>query len=585
MFDNMLEMLLDIVPYSIWLVDLNRKFIFANEFLCKSLNKTKDEIIGKSLFDLYEYNLALEYEQNYKEVEQLDKAKLFTGYQDGIFLECYIAPLKKDDKKIGFLGILQDQTERKKSELEIIKQKNLLKTIIDTIPDSIFYKDINGTYLDCNIAFAKDYYKLEKEEVIGKKDIDIVKDNTLIKSIISTDIRVLENKQKEVTKIKIKDGNNVKYMESIKTPIIDNNEEIWGIVGISRDVTDKVLLERDLKKMSYIDKLTNVYNRAYFDKKIEKINKEKYLPLSLIMGDVDGLKIVNDTLGHLQGDELLIQISNVLKKVCKSDNLIIRWGGDEFVILLLNTDYNESERLCKDIKEACMREESMTIPLSISLGCATKSDINTNIEEVLKEAEDKLYKQKLPSKLKSKQSTLKSLHKTLGEKSIETQEHTNRVVEYSKRISMKMNLNKKNQEDLILVAQLHDIGKIGIPNDILLKPGRLDPIEFDTIKTHTEKGYRIAKSNYELAHVAKSVLSHHERWDGSGYPLGLKGEEIPYLARIISILDSYDAMTSERTYKKIKTNKEACEEIRKCSGTQFDPALVEIFLKEFEKGI
>ncbi|WP_042274875.1 sensor domain-containing diguanylate cyclase/phosphohydrolase [[Clostridium] dakarense] len=582
MFDNLLELLLDTVPYSIWMMSIDRKFSFANKFFCDSLNKSKEEVLGKTLFDLYEKELAIEYTGNYDEVLKLNKAKLFTGYQGDLFLECYIAPIKDEDEIVGFLAIHQDQTERKKNEEEIIRQKNLLKTIMDTIPDSIFYKNIEGTYLDCNIAFAKDYYNLEKEDVINKKDIEIVKDSKLIKKIVETDSKVIDSKTKEVNRIKIKDNENIKYMESIKTPILDDNGKIWGIVGVSRDITSRILLERDLKKLSYIDKLTGVYNRAYFDKKVEDMNKESYLPLSLIVGDVDGLKIVNDTLGHLKGDELLIQITDVLKKVCKKNNLIVRWGGDEFVILLPNTEYEDSKILCKKIKDACKEEGYKHIPLSISLGCSTKRNLNQSIDDILKEAEDEVYKQKLPSQSNSKNHLLVSLQDTLKEKCIDTQEHTDRVVKYAKRLANKMNLSEDRANELVLAATLHDIGKIGIPDDILLKPGKLTDSEYKTIKTHTEKGYRIAKSNYEIAHIAKCILSHHERWDGRGYPLGLKGEEIPYLARLVCVIDSYDAMTSSRPYKDKISNKKACEEIKRCSGSQFDPNIVKIFLEEFE---
>lgn len=582
MFDNLLELLLDTVPYSIWMMSIDRKFAFANKFFCDSLNKSKEEVLGKTVFDLYEKKLAIEYTGNYDEVLKLDKAKLFTGYQGDLFLECYIAPIKNEGEIIGFLAIHQDQTERKKDEEEIIRQKKLLKTIMDTIPDSIFYKSIEGTYLDCNIAFAKDYYNLEKEDVINKKDIDIVKDSKLIKKIVETDSRVIYNKTKEVNRIKIKDNHSIKYMESIKTPVLDSKGEVWGIVGVSRDITSRILLERDLKRLSYRDKLTGVYNRAYFDKKVEDMNKDSYFPLSLIVGDVDGLKIVNDTLGHLKGDELLIKITNILKKVCKKENIIVRWGGDEFVILLPNTEYEEAKTLCEKIKYVCKMEEHKDIPLSISLGCSTKRSLNQSIDDVLKEAEDEVYRQKLQSQSNSKSHLLLSLQYTLKEKCIDTQEHTDRVVTYAKRLANKMNLSEERTDELILAATLHDIGKIGIPDDILLKPGKLTESEYKTIKTHSEKGYRIAKSNYEIAHIAKCILSHHERWDGDGYPLGLKGEEIPYLARLICVLDSYDAMTSSRPYKDKISNKKACEEIRRCSGTQFDPNIVKIFLEEFE---
>lgn len=575
MFDNLLELLLDTIPYSIWMMSIDRKFAFVNKFFCDSLNKSKEEVLGKTIFDLYEEKLAIEYTGNYDEVLKLNKAKLFKGYQGDLFLECYIAPIKNEGEIIGFLAILQDQTERKKNE-------DLLKTIIDTIPDSIFYKNIEGIYLDCNIAFAKDYYNTDKEDVINKRDIEIAKDIKLIKKIVETDSKVIENKTKEVNRIKIKDNDSIKYMESIKTPILDGDGEVWGIVGVSRDITSRILLERDLKKLSYTDKLTGVYNRAYFDKKIEDMNKESYLPFSIIMGDVDGLKIVNDTLGHLKGDELLIKITDVLKKACKKDNLIVRWGGDEFVILLPNTEHEDARALCKKIKDECKKEDYKYIPLSMSLGCSTKKSINQDIDDILKEAEDEVYKQKLPSQSRSKNHLLLSLQDALKEKSADTQEDTDRVVKYAKRLATKIKLNEERTNELVLAAKLRDIGKIGIPDDILLKPGKLTDLEYNTVKTHTEKGYRIAKSNYEISHVAKCILSHHERWDGNGYPLGLKGEEIPYLARILCVIDSYDAMTRLRPYKDKISNFKACEEIKRCSGTQFDPSIVKIFLEEFQ---
>ena len=581
MLDNILEVLLDTIPYSIWLRSSEGDYIFANQYFCDSLNMSKNDILGKTVYDIYGKKLGKEYTKNYKEIEESGIPKLFTGYQEEIFIECYIAPIKKENKIVAYLGILQDQTKRKKYEEETIKQKNLLKTLVDTIPDSIFYKDIDGRYLDCNIAFAKDYYQCNKREVIGKKDKDMTSSPKLLKDILITDERVIKNKEKQVNLINIENDGQIKYMECIKAPILDNKKNVWGIVGVSRDITERVLTERELKKISYTDKLTDVYNRTYFDKKIKNLNTENNLPLSLIMGDVDGLKIVNDTLGHLKGDELLVQIANVLKKVCKKESLTVRWGGDEFVVLLPNTEYEEAKKICNKIKSVCKKESYTSIPLSMSLGCATKTNINQNINAILKEAEDKLYKEKLPSHINSKKRILNVLNKSLTEKSLETKQHTDRVVNYVKKLGNSMGLNSSQMKELILSAKLHDIGKIGIQDEILLKPEKLTDDEFDIIKTHTEKGYRVAKSNYEIAYVANNILSHHERWDGKGYPLGLKDKEIPLLSRIICIADSYDAMTSERAYKNKMSNGEAIKEIKKCSGKQFDPELVKIFIEEF----
>ncbi|MGL4914499.1 MAG: sensor domain-containing diguanylate cyclase/phosphohydrolase [Romboutsia sp.] len=582
MFDNMLEILLDNIPYSIWLVDNKGYYIFVNEYFCNHINMCKEDLLGKNIHEIYGDVLGDEYMANYKEVKELGSPKLFTGYQDDIFLECYIAPIKKDEKIVSYLGILQDQTKRKVAEEQIIKQKKILNTLIDTIPDSIFYKNIEGEYVDCNVAFANDYYNTNKEDIIGKKDTDIIKNKKLIKSILETDLKVIDTKIKYKTNIIIENEDNKKYMECIKTPLLDEENNVWGIVGASRDITQRILSERELKKNTYTDKLTKVYNRAYFDKKVEDLNQEKYLPLSLIMGDVDGLKVVNDTLGHLKGDELLVQISNVLKNVCKNEGLVVRWGGDEFVILLPNTEIEKSKEICKKIILQCQTQRCTSIPLRISLGCASKEHIDQNIDEILKEAEEQLYKQKLPSHINSKKRTLDALNEALIEKSIETKEHTDRVVGYAKRLGKKLKLNDKHMKELIISAQLHDIGKIGIQNEILSKPGKLTNEEFNIIKTHTEKGYRVAKSNYEIAHIANNILSHHEKWNGTGYPLGLKGKEIPYLSRVICIVDSYDAMISKRSYKEEISNEDAIEEIKRCSGTQFDPKIVKVFIEEFK---
>ena len=197
--------------------------------------------------------------------------------------------------------------------------------------------------------------------------------------------------------------------------------------------------------------------------------------------------------------------------------------------------------------------------------------------------DDKLYKEKLPSLINSKKRILDALNEALTEKSLETKQHTERVVYYAKKLGNRIGLDSNQMKDLIVAAVLHDIGKIGIPDKILSKPGKLTDNEFELMKTHTEKGYRVAKSNYEIVHVANNILSHHERWDGKGYPLGLKGEKIPLLSRIICIVDSYDAMTSERAYKHKMSNEEAINEIKKCSGTQFDPKIAKIFIEEFSR--
>lgn len=367
--------------------------------------------------------------------------------------------------------------------------------------------------------------------------------------------------------------------ESIKTPIIDEYGNIRGIVGISRDITQHKTLEDKLRYLSEIDALTDLYNRNSFEEKIKKLNKANYHPLGIIMGDVNGLKLINDTLGHLEGDNLLRSISNVLKSSCSESGYVFRWGGDEFIILVPNADELKCDKLIKQILNDCKKYDYKYMQLSISLGAVVKHEVDDNIYDCINKAEEKVYRHKLLDNKSIKSSIMDSLLKSLEEKNLETNEHAKRVTKYALALGQKLNFKISELDELILVARLHDIGKIGISEDILLKPGSLTNEEFEIMKTHTEKGYRIINASSELYTVAKCVLTHHERWDGKGYPLGLKGDEIPLVSRIINIADSFDVMTNNRPYKNTKSKNEAIKELQRCAGTQFDPTLVHYFIE------
>ena len=595
MNSNLLEVLLDNIPYSVWLIGIDSRFIFVNKYYSNALKLSKEEIIGKSLSEIYTKEVADEYIGNYKLVIEEGKPKLFSGYENGLgypngaFLECYLAPIKENGEIKCFLGILQDQSERKKYEEELINQKELLNTIVESIPDGIYHKDKNGKYLKCNDTLVKEYYKISREEIIGKdiKSISkkssnrnsLFKEEKILDDFIVQDKEVINTKKKLKEKMKIEFNRKVKYIESIKVPVIDKDGGVTGIVGVVRDVTENVVLENKLKKMSYRDKLTGLYNRAYFDEKLEELNDEEFFPLSFVMGDLNGLKVINDAIGHLEGDKILKEISGVIKNSCRKDDLIFRWGGDEFCILLPKTTEEEAEAICNRIRKNCKRNHKTIIPLSIALGVSSKKEAKKPIDEVLVEAEDKVYREKLVNEKRIKKNIIDSLNKELFLRHDDIKDHIKRVKKYAVELGKKMNLSEKELKKLKMLAKLHDIGKVGIPEEILSKPGELTKEEYEIIKTHAEKGYRIAMFNPEFKKIAPCILAHHERYDGTGYPLGLKGDDIPLLARIINVVDSYDAMTNKRVYKGSLSAEEAKKELKKNSGTQFDPMIVEEFLE------
>lgn len=581
------KLFLENIPYPVWIQDIDTKIIFINDHYENLYNVKARDVIGKKTVDVLSKEKSDTYNEQLKNTLITKKVTISEVLIKGLHFRTYIFPILDIKQETqGIAGIVFDINEKKQKQLELIHQKNILRTIIDTLPEAIFYKDENSKYLGYNKAFLNNFKNfhncnlLDDDSLLKKTDLDLMHNKHRAMNFYKQDKEILKNKKPISFEncYKHPDGHIITE-ESIKTPIIDESGNIRGIVGISRDITQHKTLEEKLRYLSEIDALTDLYNRNSFEEKIKKLNKAKYHPLGIIMGDVNGLKLINDTLGHLEGDNLLRSISNVLKSSCSESGYVFRWGGDEFIILIPNADELRCDKLIKKILNDCKKYDYKYMQLSISLGAVVKHEIDENIYDCINKAEEKVYRHKLLDNKSIKSSIMDSLLKSLEEKNLETNEHAKRVTKYALALGQKLNFKISELDELILVARLHDIGKIGICEDILLKPGSLTNEEFEIMKTHTEKGYRIINASSELYTVAKCVLTHHERWDGKGYPLGLKGDEIPLVSRIINIADSFDVMTNNRPYKNKKSKNEAIKELKRCAGTQFDPALVHYFME------
>lgn len=332
------------------------------------------------------------------------------------------------------------------------------------------------------------------------------------------------------------------------------------------------------------DPLTGLFNRQHMEETIGILNQDRELPISVIYGDLNGLKMINDALGHEAGDKLLKAIANIMRMSCREKDLIFRIGGDEFLLILKNTSRDQALSVIDRIHQACQFYNEKAFDeayfLSISMGLSTREYEEQELEENIQLAEEAMYKRKLLEEKSIHHSILMSMLKILFEKSQETEEHANRIVEFSVRLGHKFGLSETRLDDLELAAKLHDIGKIGIDKQILEKTSPLTKEEWEELKKHPEIGYRIAKASGEIAPIADLIYAHHERWDGRGYPRGLKGEEIPLEARIISVADAYDAMTEDRVYRKAMSREAALEELWSNSGTQFDPEVVRFFMQK-----
>ncbi|MEI6602227.1 MAG: HD domain-containing phosphohydrolase [Clostridia bacterium] len=342
----------------------------------------------------------------------------------------------------------------------------------------------------------------------------------------------------------------------------------------------RIRAKERIEFLSFHDHLTGLHNRRYYDAELERMDQEMYVPLVLAMVDVNGLKLTNDAFGHKIGDQLLAKVADILKKECRDEDFVARVGGDEFVLLLPKTDADYAEKIIERINQAISKEKINNVTLSVSIGYAVRQKMTEDINEIFKRAEDDMYKHKLSESMSMRSNTIELIMRTLFEKSNREMLHSKRVSSLCVAIAEELALNKDEINQLRTAGLMHDIGKIGIDENILNKDSSLQTMEWNEIVRHPEIGYRILSSVNEFSEIAEFVLSHHERWDGTGYPRGLIGEKICLQARIIAVADAFDAMTSDRPYRKALNIEEAVLEIKKNAATQFDPNIAGIFIEK-----
>lgn len=352
------------------------------------------------------------------------------------------------------------------------------------------------------------------------------------------------------------------------------------VVGVSRDIESRKQAEKSILNLSYNDQLTGLYNRRYYEAELHRLDNLRNLPISLIMADVNGLKMINDAFGHQEGDKLLIRVAEIIKDNSRIDDIAVRIGGDEFVILLPKTSYEEAQVIVGRIQDAIAKEKDAPALISVSFGWATKTSLYQGINQIYKDAEDAMYRRKLSEGSIMRSETIKTVVKTLYQKSQEEQAHGQRVSVKCKAMALALNMNENDVEEMVTLGLLHDIGKIGINEYLLEKNGVLNDNEWQEVKRHPEIGYQILKATNEFSGIANFVLCHHEKLDGTGYPRGISGDEIPMQSRIISIVDAYDSMTNGRPHKKRMDESQAVQELILNAGVQFDEGLVKVFVEQ-----
>ncbi len=490
----------------------------------------------------------------------------------------------KEESKTCHVCIVSDISERKKTEDQLIESERSKSVILSHLPGLAYRCDFDP---DWTMHYLSDGCI----SLTGYKPNELINNTRLsYREVICQEYQdLIWNEWKRVISCKenfsyeyeiITANGDRKWVLERGQGIYNEADEVEALEGLVIDITEQKIRDKQIQYLNERDLLTGVYNRKYYEDAKYHLN-EKSLPISIIIGDINGLRLINDAFGHNKGNQIIKETATLIRNCCRPNDILARTGGGEFRILMSKTDLVEANQILDEIYNKVAdhnaRHSGTVNQISLSLGYGVKIDTGETLSNAERDAETFMSNRKILEQNSHHNEMLSTIMATMYARSQETEQHAERIAKLCLEIGELLQLSQKGLDELRLFAMLHDIGKIGIDDHILNKPGKLTSDEWSIMKRHPIIGSNIAQTSKELSPISEFILSHHERWDGKGYPRGLKGTDIPLLARILAVADTFDAMTESRIYRVALPLEDAINEILKNSGTQFDPLIVEKF--------
>jgi len=558
------------------------QIVDANKAAIDKYGFSYEEFIQKNVADineltheeiLYEMQRAKKNEKKYFEFIHRTK----DGHKMNV--EIYSGPVTIEDKEYLYSTII-DVTDKEFQRKMYLDTNEQLRTTLKLVNEAMFVTDEYHNIIIANDK-AKEY--LDVVELPKNKKIyhllDVTsKDKTktfesVIRSLVDS-TNAYTSKDPWLLKGEYK---TIDISFSI-SPII-NNKFFNGSVIMIRDISKELSHKEQIEYVSYHDYLTGLYNRHFFEAELKRLDTKRQLPLTLFIADVNELKLINDAFGHLEGDELIKNIANIFKKSVRTEDIVARWGGDEFAILLPQTSEAEAGIVYQRIQTLLNRTSYDKFKPSVSIGYATKSSEAIDMTNILNIAEERMYEQKSTMNKKVKKDIIEQILDSLIKDGIIRKESTQRLQETLDIFSSNLQLSSNEKRKLKLLASYHDIGKIAVVKDTLLKTSPLTQSENDQVRSHPTLGSKLLNAVEEYRVISTEVSMTHEHYNGQGYPYGLEGEEIPKLVRIFTIAEAYSVMIEGSNYKAKMSKESALEHLINEAGKQFDPNLVKVFIK------